>query len=78
MIARFLAVTSDGAASLHEHPLGIAAAVAETLRQGGFRIVWYPLEAAPPQPAAPPTGPTKAERRFARKEQARQFAELGR
>ena len=39
---RFLAVTQDGLAEMHEYPAGIAQAIAETLRAGGLRIVWYP------------------------------------
>lgn len=73
---RFLAVTQDGATELYEHPAAIAQAVAETLRTGGMRIVWYPFIAVAPAPAPQPQAPRR-ERRQARREQKRQFAELG-
>ena len=73
-LARFLAVARDGGAELREYPLPIAQAVAETLRQAGFRIVWYPVV---PEPVAAPAGPTKRERRRSAREQRQQLAELG-
>ena len=62
---RFLAVTQDGIAVLYEHPVGIAQAVAETLRAAGMRVVWYSFES--PVVVATAVRPTKSERRAARR-----------
>jgi hypothetical protein len=57
---RFMAVRPDGGASVHEYPLALAEAVAETMRAAGLRIAWYSVEA----PSTPqPTRPTRREHR---------------
>lgn len=76
MIARFLARWPSGAVDRHELPMAVAAEFATQLRGLGVTIIWAPPEASPPPPAPQPETPRR-ERRLARREQKRQFAELG-
>ena len=72
-VLEFIAKHADGQELRHRSTRERIEIIANELRrEGGWRITWLPAE-TPAQPA----GPTKVERKAARKAQREQLAELG-